>query len=641
MQQVNTANRINPAAHERAEPPCPAPNRSSPEDKLNSLLHSISELAQTARDARVAQIVAADYDTPAALMSARNFAAYLGIRRSDIRDLQRDLHRLGISSLGRMETHALDSIQSARNLLAMLAKHTPENAGHEPPDYDEGEQILSQRTAALLGPHPKHRAARIMVTMPTEAAAHYSLVRDLVASGMEVMRINCAHDDATLWRAMIANLRRAAAELGKHCAVLCDLAGPKLRTGALEHGPGVIRWRAFKDAYGTIVEPARIWLTAGQSPPRFAHATLPVDAAFVASLEIGDEIHFHDFQGRKRWIVVVERSEGGVWAESARGAYMVAGIPLGVRRGGADIPLQGIVGTLSPMAKEISLKVGEVLTLTRTNPFTTEAANCDDESNNPRIPCTLDEAFDSVRKGERVFLDDGKIAGVIEHADARRIDVRITWTRSETAHLSEEKGINLPDTPLRLRALTQQDLDALDFIAANRDQIDIVGLSFVRGADDVQSLYRELDRRELHAIGIVLKIETRRAFENLPGIILAALRRNVVGVMIARGDLGVEVGFERMAELQEEIASLCAAAHLPVVWATQVLESLAKRGMPSRAEVSDVVMAARTQCVMLNKGPHIVRAVQFLADVLERMEGHQDKHFRLLRALHVAQPTGA
>jgi pyruvate kinase len=76
------------------------------------------------------------------------------------------------------------------------------------------------------------------------------------------------------------------------------------------------------------------------------------------------------------------------------------------------------------------------------------------------------------------------------------------------------------------------------------------------------------------------------------------------------------------------------------VWATQVLESLAKKGMPSRAEVSDVVLAARTQCVMLNKGPHLVAAVSFLADVLARMEGHQDKHFRLLRSLRVAQTHG-
>ena len=93
--------------------------------------------------------------------------------------------------------------------------------------------------------------------------------------------------------------------------------------------------------------------------------------------------------------------------------------------------------------------------------------------------------------------------------------------------------------------------------------------------------------------------------------------------MVARGDLGVEIGFERMAEIQEEILWLCEAAHVPVIWATQVLESLAKRGLPSRAEVTDAAMSGRAEGVMLNKGPHILLALDFLCDVLARMKGHQ------------------
>ncbi len=104
--------------------------------------------------------------------------------------------------------------------------------------------------------------------------------------------------------------------------------------------------------------------------------------------------------------------------------------------------------------------------------------------------------------------------------------------------------------------------------------------------------------------GVVLKIETRLAFEHLPRLLLTAMRRRRVGVMIARGgDLAVEVGYERMAELQEETLCLCEAAHLPVIWATQVLEQLATTGLPSRAEISDAAMAERAECVMLNKGP--------------------------------------
>jgi pyruvate kinase len=145
--------------------------------------------------------------------------------------------------------------------------------------------------------------------------------------------------------------------------------------------------------------------------------------------------------------------------------------------------------------------------------------------------------------------------------------------------------------------------------------------------------------RELGAghVGIVLKIENAAAFRNLPRILLASLRTPPVGVMVARGDLAVEVGFERLSEVQEEILWLCEAAHVPVVWATQVLEGLAKGGAPTRAEVSDAVMSSRAECVMLNKGPGIVGTVEFLANVLERMEEHHDKRMALLRRLSVSE----
>ena len=134
-------------------------------------------------------------------------------------------------------------------------------------------------------------------------------------------------------------------------------------------------------------------------------------------------------------------------------------------------------------------------------------------------------------------------------------------------------------------------------------------------------------------VGVVLKIETLRGFENLPELMLAAMAAPSAGVMIARGDLAVECGYERMAEVQEEILWACEAAHMPVVWATQVLETLAKTGLPSRAEITDAAMGGRAECVMLNKGPHILDAMRTLDDILRRMQAHQSKKRPLLRAL--------
>jgi pyruvate kinase len=101
----------------------------------------------------------------------------------------------------------------------------------------------------------------------------------------------------------------------------------------------------------------------------------------------------------------------------------------------------------------------------------------------------------------------------------------------------------------------------------------------------------------------------------------------------------VEIGYQRLAEMQEEILWLCEAAHVPVVWATQVLERLVKRGMPSRAEMTDAAMAERAECVVLNKGPYIASAVSVLDDVLRRMETHQLKKTPQLRALRQWQPV--
>ena len=157
--------------------------------------------------------------------------------------------------------------------------------------------------------------------------------------------------------------------------------------------------------------------------------------------------------------------------------------------------------------------------------------------------------------------------------------------------------------------LTEQNLQGLPFIVTYAD---LVGYSFVRNPEDVAALQSRPAALNARSLGIVLKIETRTAFEALPGLLPAAMRSDVARVMIARGDLAVECGYERLAELQEEILCVAEAAHMPVIWATQVLERLAQTGMPTRAEISDAAMGERAECVMLSKGPHMVEAVRVL-----------------------------
>jgi pyruvate kinase len=164
----------------------------------------------------------------------------------------------------------------------------------------------------------------------------------------------------------------------------------------------------------------------------------------------------------------------------------------------------------------------------------------------------------------------------------------------------------------------------------------MVGLSFTNNAEDVRTLRQRLTELGREDIGVVLKIETQRAFANLPTILLEGLRFPACGVMIARGDLAVECGFERLSELQEEILWVCESAHVPVIWATQVLEGLTKRGHATRAEITDAAMAQAAEAVMLNKGPYLVEAVEMLDDILQRMQGHHRKRHSLMRKLRMA-----
>jgi len=250
------------------------------------------------------------------------------------------------------------------------------------------------------------------------------------------------------------------------------------------------------------------------------------------------------------------------------------------------------------------------------------------------IGCSLPEVFAQVRNGERIWFDDGRIGGVVRKASSEELEVEITDARDGGEKLGADKGLNLPDSDLALPALTPQDLDDLEVAVHCAD---LIGLSFAQSATDVDELRARMNELGAGHLGIVLKIETRRGFDSLPAMLLAAMRHRAAGVMIARGDLAVECGYERLAEVQEEILWACEAAHMPVIWATQVLESLAKTGRPSRSEITDAAMSERAESVMLNKGPFILDAMRTLDDILRRMQTHQSKKRPLLRALRAWQ----
>lgn len=439
--------------------------------------------------------------------SALNFGHYLALRRLDLRELQHRLMVLGLSSIGRSESRVLMTLDAIRWALArMLAQDS--NGPPSERQFFRGEQKLRDNAAELFGPPREGRLGRIMVTLGPEAADDPGFVASLADHGLDIVRINCGHDDAKTWQRMIDNTRAASSQ--RPLRILMDIAGPKVRMEKV------------------VTPPDRKRLVTGDR------------------ILLCRDVDADDF------------------------------------------------------------------------PF--------------RATCAPEGVLDRLSVGDTVSIDDGKLHGTIVAEAGGGFVVEINGGRIKGVKLKPERGLNFPAVDLELDPLTDKDRRDLDFVCAHAD---LIGHSFVQNADNVAALQRELAARrpDWQRIGLVAKIETPVAVSNLPEIIVQAAGVQPLAVMIARGDLAVELGFERLAEMQEEILWLCEAASVPAIWATQVLEDLVKEGLPSRGEMTDAAMSVRAECVMLNKGPNVLEAVVSLDRLLRRMGEHQVKKTPTLRAL--------
>ncbi|MGX0885701.1 pyruvate kinase [Kocuria rhizophila] len=401
-----------------------------------------------------------------------------------------------------------------------------------------GPLTLERNTVRLVGQARERRATRIMVTMPTDAARDPALVRRMVAAGMDVARINCAHDGPREWAAMLEHLRAAAAELGTDLRVAMDLAGPKVRTGPVAPDPRVEKIKPERDATGHVRRPARLRLGTQRSEDVPA---VPVEPqGWLAARTVGERLRLRDARDSGRTLRVVEVHEDAVLVEFSKTVYFATGIVLRAPDGA-----EAVLGELPETEQSLRVAVGETLRLlNHTDPVPAEGTA-------PLvIGCTLPEAFRDAAAGHRVWLDDGRIGGVIRSVHPQHMDVEITHAGPTGSRLRAEKGINFPDTDLHLPALTEKDREDLAFVARHAD---IVNMSFVRSAQDVADLLARLEALDARSVDVTLKIETVGGFEHLSMILLEVMRWQDSGVMIARGDLAVETGFERMAEVQQEI----------------------------------------------------------------------------------------
>ena len=449
--------------------------------------------------------------------AALNFAYYVALRRRDIRSLQLKLGNLGLSSLGRLEGHVLATLDLVAYHLAKSADMPAVDIPEHMTKTSQGHgSTLDKLTKDFFGQGANNRYSRIMVTMPNEAATDQYLVDQMVKAGLDVARINCAHDDVSTWRKMVENIHQAGKKYERDIKIFTDIAGPKVRIQAI---------------YTTL-----------QNPKLYEG-----DSFFLTSDTVLKD--FYDCE---------------------------------------------IV-----------------------------------------LSCPIPEVIQDLKVDEAVSLDDGKIIGKVQKTYPEGVKIRITQMASNGKKVKATKGINFPDRELNIPILTDKDIDDLAF---SKEAADVIGFSFVHDLDDVRHINQVMaekvteDQDKLATI----KLETVSGFENLINIIIEANRYRPTGIMIARGDLAVEVGYLRLSVVQEEILWFCEAAQIPVIWATQVLESLVKSGVPSRAEISDVSMGSRAECVMLNKGEHILEGINLLRSILEDIDEHQFKKTALMKQLNVA-----
>lgn len=439
---------------------------------------------------------------PEQLQSAKNLLDYLVLRNMDIRALQDALHEGGLSSLASSEGNIRSQIKA---ILRRLELSVPED--EQECTYRVSRQLLQKHATALFGPKRIEGIPALMVTLDVSHADDYAEVKNLLLSGMNIARINCAHDDESTWMKMIQNLRRAIKVSSYPCKVYMDLAGPKIRT-------------------------------------------------------------------------------------------------------------------IVPHKGKVKIKTGEVITLID-RPL--------EKDEKKVIGCTYPGIISQLKPGEKVLFDDGLVEGLVDAVQKDTAQLLVTRISSAKPIIKKNKGMNFPDSDLKFSALTDYDRQCLPFIIKHAD---LIGYSFVRSRADLSTLQNAI--KNAPQLSIIIKIETPEAVKSLPDLLFQGMTQPSVGVMIARGDLAVEIGFERMSEIQDQILWFCEAGHVPVIYATQILESLNKAGLATRSEVIDAAHAAMAEGVMINKGAYTIEVIETLRDILLRSGGHHVKKRYTFRPLNIA-----
>lgn len=607
---------------------------------VDSLLTMLSEVDQDKRD----RIDAADAEHREGVRNVQHFAR---LQADDARHIVAQLRAVGIRVSD--QAPVADQLRAAKTLLQNLGGQSSDDGGAEGESYDitrlaaaieRSQEQLASNSSALLGEPRDGMPSCVMVTLPTEAADDPDLVQSFADAGMDIARINCAHDTPEAWRAMAANVRAASTRVGRDIKISMDLPGPKLRVGAIEPGPRIARTRVTRTKTGRILTPSKLWITpfdhnatapapVPEGLPGRPTLAIQVDPEWLQTVNEGDELSMLDARGSKRYMTVHKVTDEGVLAYGRRNVYLANGSLVACQY------IKTRIHGIGRSEQRVHVDVGSRLTLT------SDPTPTDPTDDIPAVNCGEPQVIRSLDVGSIVLFDDAKIecevtsvtragekdaeGNTAEYDSAELVAVH---TREGGKNLREGRGIHFPGIHVPLPAMTDEDRAILPEIVRTAD---IIAPSYVRSAEDLTEILDAIEKEidvaasenedpaavsaRIRNLGVMLKIESEECYNDLPNVVTELLRHRNSGVMIARGDLAMELGFSRMSEAREQIMDVANAAHIPTIFATQVLETMAKSGLPSRAEITDADVALRTQGVMLNKGTHIPDAINILNSI--------------------------
>ena len=278
--------------------------------KMDALLAQIDLILNAIQQEETAAEEQLGAIAPRYYKSARNLVHYNAFRKFDLRVTQKRLRNLGLTRFANAESHIRASLLKTKFILETLQGEVSAEtkAGLS---IKNGKRLLTRHTKELLGYRSKGRRVRIMVTQPTQAAYDYPMVLEMVKNGMNCARVNCAHDNPEVWKRIIDHVHKAAEAVGRNVKITMDLAGPKIRTGRIAHGPRIRKFTPERDVTGKIVHPALIEIT--DKIDEFSEPnTLVMPPEWLNNVVPGDEFSITDTRYKKRKLKNhLQRGDGG------------------------------------------------------------------------------------------------------------------------------------------------------------------------------------------------------------------------------------------------------------------------------------------------------------------------------------------